>query len=234
MIRFEGVHIGYSGSLLQVNFEALNAGQTYALIGENGSGKSTFLKTISGHIRPFKGEILINGTSISLLTKNQIAKKLAYVPTQTGVISSMNAFDFIGLGRTPYLNALGRLTQVDEQMIHAAMEVLNIGHLKSKMLDQLSDGERQLCAIASAICQETSIILLDEPTSFLDYKNKVIVLKQLNYLASEFGKCIIFSTHDLDLVAGQQGSVIYKSNSSNTLNLLFKTQSKEELVALAF
>lgn len=217
MIQLNAVEIGYASSLLKIAFNTLEIGMAYALIGANGSGKSTFLKTIAGQVSPIKGEILIQGQSFSNLHPNNRAKLVAFVPSRFPEIANMRTIDFIGLGRTPYLNALGRLTEKDKQMVNASIQELNIEHLEQKMISELSDGEKQLCAIARAICQETPIILLDEPTSFLDYKNKRIVLEKMIQLAEK--RCVIFSSHDLEMVHKTMNNFLIVNKTENTIQL---------------
>lgn len=200
MIEFKQTQIGYTQTLLSVAIQSLEKGKSYALIGPNGSGKSTFLKSITGQLSLIKGTILLNGIESTTFSALDRSKVIAFVPSRFPEISNMTVFDFIGLGRTPYLNALGRLKESDQTMIGKAIQQLEIEGLTHKFIQELSDGEKQLCAIARAICQETPIIILDEPTSFLDYKNKLIVLNKLNELSSTLGKCILFSSHDLEMV----------------------------------
>jgi len=234
MIRFENVNIGYHEALLKVKFTELTRGHAYALIGENGSGKSTFLKTISGQISPFEGRLLINDLDSNGIVNKERSRLISFVPTQTAVISNISVFDFVGLGRTPYLNALGRFSKKDIEIIELAMSQLNISHLRQKMLNELSDGERQLSAIASAISQETPIILLDEPTSYLDYRNKLLVLEKVKDLAKTQNKCILFSTHDLDMVSENLETVVCARGKNKQLELLLGKISKEKLIEVAF
>lgn len=217
MIQLNDVEIGYKKSMLTIDFKELETGKAYALIGANGSGKSTFLKTIAGQILTVKGELLIQGKSLSSLHPMNRAKLVAFVPSRFPEIANMRTYDFIGLGRTPYLNALGRLTEKDKQMVNTSIQELNIEHLEQKMISELSDGEKQLCAIARAICQETPIILLDEPTSFLDYKNKKIVLEKIIQLAEK--RCVIFSSHDLEMVHKTMNNFLIVNKTKNTIQL---------------
>lgn len=234
MIRFENVVLGYNEPLLNVEIQSLEKGETYALIGANGSGKSTFLKSISGQLPTFSGSIFIseeNTLNLSMLEKSRI---VALVPSRFPEISMMKVDEFIGLGRTPYLNALGRLRSLDFEAIEEASNTLSIQHLLKKFVHQLSDGEKQLCGIARALCQDTSIILLDEPTSFLDYRNKMIVLEKINLLASQSQKCVIFSSHDLDLVTTNCNNVLYTQPINHQLSKIEAPFTKEALIQLAY
>lgn len=234
MIRFEKVKIGYKEALLKVNFNLLEKGNAYALIGANGSGKSTFLKSVCGQISAFSGEIYLSDRNCSTLSANEKSKIVAFVPSRFPSVSNMRVYDFVGLGRTPYLNALGRLSENDKKHVEASMDELKIKHLGQKMVSELSDGEKQLCSIARAICQETPIVLLDEPTSFLDYRNKLIVLEKINLLASQSQKCVIFSSHDLDLVTTNCKNVLYTHPLNHQLSKIDVPFTKEDLIRLAY
>lgn len=231
MIQLKNVEIGYASSLLKVDFSRLESGIAYALVGANGSGKSTFLKTIAGQIPTLAGEILMNDFSLSELTSNNKAKLIAFVPSRFPELANMRSEDFIGLGRTPYLNALGRLTENDKLIVKASMSELNIQHLADKMISELSDGEKQLCGIARAICQETPIILLDEPTSFLDYKNKKIVLEKINQLAKK--RCVIFSSHDLEMVHRTMSNFLVVNQFAQSIELQTNL-TLEDLITKSF
>lgn len=234
MIRFEKVKIGYKEALLKVSFNLLEKGNAYALIGANGSGKSTFLKSVCGQISAFSGEIYLSNRNCSTLSANEKSKIVAFVPSRFPSVSNMRVYDFVGLGRTPYLNALGRLSENDKKHVEASMDELKIQHLGQKMVSELSDGEKQLCSIARAICQETPIVLLDEPTSFLDYRNKLIVLEKINLLASQSQKCVIFSSHDLDLVTTNCKNVLYTHSLNHQLSKIDVPFTKEDLIRLAY
>lgn len=232
MIEFNDVSIGYSNLLLRIDFNQLELHQAYALVGSNGSGKSTFLKTLAGLVPPFSGEIKVATQQLNQLSTIQKAKEIAFVPSRFPTIGQMTVSDFVGLGRTPYLNAFGRLQSSDKEIVDHAIEVLKIEKLKSKFTHEISDGERQLCAIAQAICQTTSVILLDEPTNFLDYKNRGMIVERLHELAKQFSKSIIYSSHDLDVVVAQDAQIIYANPAKQLLGLRGTISSKNELIEL--
>lgn len=204
MINFEDVVIGYKKALFQVDIPHLETGNTIALIGANGSGKSTFLKTICQQIEPFSGTIQINNQMLDSYSKNELSKQLAFVPSRFPEISNITTYDFVGLGRTPYLTALGRLTTSDHAVVEHALKTLGLLKFSAKQITELSDGEKQLVAIARALAQETSIILLDEPTSFLDFRNKEKIISLLQKLSIETKKLIVFSSHDLETLIRSQ------------------------------
>lgn len=198
MIVFNSLKIGYNQPLAHVAIQQLNAGQIYALIGSNGSGKSTFLKTICGQQRPFSGTVFIDGKDTMELSRSELAKLVAFVPSRFPEAEFIRVVDFISLGRTPYLNSIGNLSATDKESVDQTIRQLNIGHLADKFISQLSDGERQLCSVARALAQQTPIILLDEPTGYLDYRNKRRLLELLSLISTEMNRLILFSSHDIE------------------------------------
>ncbi len=158
MIQFEQVKIGYTAALAEISLSQLEKGKMYALIGSNGSGKSTFLRTICGRQKPVTGAIHINGKLVSQMNQNELAQTVAFVPSKFPEMDFMSVFDFIALGRTPYLNSIGRLSEEDLELVNQVIEQVQIQHLQTKRTNELSDGERQLCAIARALTQKTPII----------------------------------------------------------------------------
>jgi len=234
MIQFDKAHIGYSDTLISIDDLYLKSGEVHILVGKNGAGKSTLLKTITKQEKLLKGDILINNTSLNVLRENAIAHHLSFVGSTFPEIDFMSVIDFIGLGRTPHTNALGRHSELDKQKIDDAIAALEIEQLRDKFTSELSDGERQMVSIARAIAQETKIILLDEPTAFLDYANKLKVLNLLKKIAVEMDKCIILSSHDIELSIESECPFLVLSKVNNGLTLLFPPVSKQEVIALAF
>ncbi len=208
MIHFENVHIGYRESIVNVQVHTLQKGTAYALIGKNGSGKSTFLKSVSGQLAPYSGTITVAGDQLSALHQQQLAELISFVPSRIPETSYMTVFDFVALGRTPYLNALGRLKDSDKEMITGSIQQLGLTSYSKRFLNELSDGEKQLCAIARAVCQDTPVILLDEPTSFLDFRNRSMVIDLLQHIAATSQKCILFSTHEIHLLAEKKMPIL--------------------------
>jgi iron complex transport system ATP-binding protein len=200
VIEFKDVKIGYSDPIVEISIESLEKGMMYALIGSNGSGKSTFLKSICGQQKLVNGTILINGKQIVEMNRRELANTVAFVPSKFPETDFMSVIDFISLGRTPYVNTIGRLSEADNKIVEWVLDEVQIKHLVSKKTTQLSDGERQLCAVARALAQKTPIILLDEPTGFLDYRNKHRLLELLSKLTKELKIIVLFSTHDLESI----------------------------------
>ena len=177
---------------------SLHCGELVALIGKNGAGKSTLLRTLSALQEPLSGDIELNGKNITGLSPNDVAKELSLVLTSIEQ-ASLTVRELVSLGRTPYTDFLGRMTAKDNCIVDAAMDVMGVGVFEERMLSTLSDGERQKCMIAKALAQETPLILLDEPTAFLDFGSKVTLFRTLKKLAKEKQKAILVSTHDVEL-----------------------------------
>ena len=178
----------------------LNAGDLVGLMGDNGIGKSTLLKTITGNLVPLAGDITINSKSITQYTAQQIAQLLSIVITEKISGFNLTVWDVVATGRTPYINIFGKLTPEDEAIVTKALEQLNLLSLKDKLIDELSDGQRQKVMIAKSLAQQTSIIVLDEPTAFLDHTSKHQLFSILKQLCAEQCKLIIVSSHDLELM----------------------------------
>lgn len=234
MIKLKNLHIGYNSDLLSINDMTLERGKVYILLGKNGSGKSTFLKTLSAQIPARSGYCLIDETAISDISVKELPKMISFVSSRLEDTDFMTAFDYICLGRSPYTNGFGSLHALDLVKINEAISLLNINHLSDRFINQLSDGERQLVAIAKSIAQETDILLLDEPTAFLDYTNKMMIIDRLMEIAKELNKCVILSSHDLDLSIGTNCPFLIVNKHSVTIDLLDVSTTKEKLIELAY
>lgn len=177
----------------------LKVGKLTAVIGANGIGKSTLLRTITGIQKPLSGKVLLNDKDIHELDNLTLAKNLSVVLTEKLPPSNLTVFELVALGRQPYTNWIGKLTKVDLTKINEAIELTQIAHLAPKKHYEISDGQMQKVLIARALAQDTPLIILDEPTTHLDLLHKVSVFKLLKKLSQETQKCILFSTHDIDL-----------------------------------
>lgn len=178
---------------------SIDEGKLIALIGKNGIGKSTFLKTITGIIPCISGEILLKDKNINTYQPTDLAQELSLVLTESLPPSNLNVYEIVALGRQPYTNWLGTLTDEDEAKINDAIALTEISNYIHKKHYEISDGQLQKVMIARALAQDTSLIILDEPTTHLDLVHKVSLLKLLQKLAHETNKTILYSTHDLDL-----------------------------------
>jgi iron complex transport system ATP-binding protein len=177
----------------------LNQGKLITLVGANGIGKSTLLRTLTGVQKPLNGKIILHGKEIHLYKSNTLAHEMSLVLTEKIQTQNVSVYELIALGRQPYTNWLGKLTPNDKAKINEAIQQTQITHLCDKKVFEISDGQLQKALIARALAQDTSIIFLDEPTTHLDLFHKVSVFKLLKKLSHETGKCIVFSTHDIDL-----------------------------------
>ncbi|MEM8520729.1 ABC transporter ATP-binding protein [Flavobacterium sp. PL12] len=178
---------------------SLKKGKLISLIGANGIGKSTLLRTITGIQKTISGTVLLKEVNIHELDALTLAKNLSVVLTEKLPPSNLTVFELIALGRQPYTNWIGKLTAEDITKVNEAMELTQITHLADKKHFEISDGQLQKVLIARALAQDTPLIILDEPTTHLDLLHKVSLFKLLKKLTKETDKCILFSTHDIDM-----------------------------------
>lgn len=190
MLQLEKVSIGYSGKVIARDLTAvLPTGSVTALVGSNGCGKSTLLRTLVGLQPALAGDVAPRPT----------AEEVAVVLTERIDVPALTVDALVAFGRIPHTRLTGRLSAADRAAVDRAIALCAIDHLRQRLLSQLSDGERQRAMIARAIAQDTPIILLDEPTAFLDFPAKVETLRLLCRLAHDEGKTILLSTHDLEI-----------------------------------
>lgn len=204
-IRLDDLSIGYSikkhhtkevASHIQAT---IRSGELTCLLGENGVGKSTLLRTLSAFQPKLSGHIWLLGREVESYTDRQLSRIISVVLTERCEIRNMTVRDLVGMGRSPYTGFWGRLSQNDWEVVDRSIRLVGIEVLASRMVHTLSDGERQKVMIAKALAQETPIIFLDEPTAFLDYPSKVEIMQLLYRLIQTTEKTIFLSTHDLDL-----------------------------------
>ncbi len=177
----------------------LRKSKLIALVGINGIGKSTLLKTITGIQKPLEGTVLLSQKNIEHYSATELAQEMSVVLTEKLPPSNLTVFELIALGRQPYTNWLGTLTFEDIEKVNEAIRLTQIEHLIHKKHFEISDGQLQKVLIARALAQDTPLIILDEPTTHLDLLHKFTLLQLLQKLAKETQKCILFSTHDIDL-----------------------------------
>ena len=178
---------------------SLRAGELTCLIGANGAGKSTLLKTLAGFQPKLGGSIYIEGREISDYTQKDMARLVSVVLTSRPEAANMTVEEIVSLGRTPYMGFWGTLGADDRRIVAESINQVGISALARRTASTLSDGERQKMMIAKALAQQTPIILLDEPTAFLDYPSKVDTMLLLARLSHDMGKTVFMSTHDLEL-----------------------------------
>ena len=201
VISLSQLSVGYTLShpvISDINLE-LRSGQLACLIGKNGIGKSTLLKTLTGFLPKLKGSLLLGNRDIESFSQRELARQVSIVLTQKPDVQNLTIEEIIGLGRSPYTGFFGRLRAEDRKVVDDAIATMGIEKLRGRMIQTLSDGERQKVMIAKALAQETSIILLDEPTAFLDFPSKAETFQSLQRMAHERDKLILLSTHDLEL-----------------------------------
>ncbi len=201
LIEAQDLTIGYSAKspiLQNLKFHLPERSLT-CIIGDNGVGKSTLLRTITGAIRPISGEVFWELIPTSSLSAAQKSRTFSLVLTDRISDDLITVHDLVSMGRMPYTGFFGRMSADDEKIVSAAMEQLRISHLQDRYITEISDGQRQRALIAKAIAQQTPIMILDEPTAFLDYKSRIELMHLLRNLAAN-GKSILITTHDLDLV----------------------------------
>ena len=196
---------------------SLKRGELVCLIGPNGSGKSTLIRTLTGIQPPLSGEVLLCEQEIGKFSPEEKAKTLSVVLTSQVQAGYLTAFDIVALGRFPYTNWAGRLSESDRQIVFSALESVGAGDLAGRFIHEMSDGERQKVMIARALAQEPELMVLDEPTAFLDLPHKIETMRILRHVARKAQKSILLSTHDLNLaircadqlwIIDRQGSMI--------------------------
>ena len=200
MIELAGFNIGHGRGKLLNDIDAhFCAGQLTALIGRNGAGKSTLLRAIAGLNRRYGGTIRLAGRDMRTMDSAETARTLAFVGTDRTRVGALRCRDIVAIGRAPYTNWLGHMQEVAPRAGDEALEYGGKNHYAAQKTHPMSDGECQRIMIARALAQATPVMLLDEPTSFLDLPGRYELCRLLARLAHEHEKCIIFSTHDLEI-----------------------------------
>lgn len=232
VISLSQLSVGYTLShpvISDINLE-LRSGQLACLIGENGIGKSTLLKTLTGFLPKLKGSLLLDNRDIESFSQRELARQVSIVLTQKPDVQNLTIEEIIGLGRSPYTGFFGRLRAEDRKVVDDAIATMGIEKLRGRMIQTLSDGERQKVMIAKAQAQETSIILLDEPTAFLDFPSKAETFQSLQRMAHERDKLILLSTHDLELAVRFADSLL--EVKSGRLQAVSATEVKASIRAI--
>jgi iron complex transport system ATP-binding protein len=205
IIETSGLAIGYiqKGKKTEVVHDALQlqlyAGQLTSLLGLNGAGKSTLLRTICGFQPPLGGRIRIKGRPLSDYSQGERSRTIGVVLTEKTNAGGITAEELVSLGRHPYTGFFGRLNVTDKRIVAESLEAVGMTHKATGYIAELSDGERQKVMIAKVLAQQCPIILLDEPTAFLDVTSRIETMSLLHRLATEQAKAVLLSTHDLDL-----------------------------------
>lgn len=228
-IKVDGIQAGYSDTLILKDLHIdIPMGKTTAIIGPNGCGKSTLLKTMGRILDIRKGFIYLDGKEIHRMPTKELASKLAILPQSPIAPQGLTVEELVSYGRYPYQKGLGKLREEDKKIIFWAMEATSLEKLRYEIVDNLSGGQRQRVWIAMALAQETDIILLDEPTTYLDMAYQLEVLELLDELNKEYGCTIIMVLHDLNLAAKFADFMVAMGNVSG-LGKLIKA-GKPEMV----
>jgi len=235
-IRLDKLQIGY---LEQKEFKTLlsdislqfSLGELIAVVGANGTGKSTLLHTIAG-LRERKGEIYLFDKKIESYNTQEFSKKQSYISTQYQVQAYTSVFDLIAKGRTAYLPWSGKLREKDKDIITKEAKRLGIEHLLNRDFNTLSDGEKQRSLIAMALVQDTPIMLLDEPTAYIDFPNKYLISSLLQDISHQQKKCILFSSHDIEVVLSFADKILLLGENEISLILPKDLLLKENLKKL--
>ena len=201
--------VGYGKAPLAEHIAlGVRPGQILTLIGPNGAGKSTLLKTLAGQLAPMGGAVLLDGQNLTTYTGNARAQRLALMLPRTRRTELTTCFEFAAAGRIPYTGRLGLLSEADRQAVREALALVGASHLADRDFNCISDGQRQRILLARAICQQPEVILLDEPTSFLDIKGKIELLSILQTLAHEQKLAVLVSLHELDMAQKISDAVV--------------------------
>ncbi|MDA9343747.1 ABC transporter ATP-binding protein [Algibacter sp.] len=244
ILKTKDLSIGYASKKAKtivasnINIE-LKKGSLVGLIGANGIGKSTLLRTLTNVQNPLSGQVLINDTDFLKYAPIDLAKVMSLVLTEPLASKNLSVLELVALGRQPYTNWVGNLSKDDIEIVNTALEQTNIADLKHKKCFELSDGQLQKVMIARALAQDTDLIILDEPTTHLDMYHKAYILKLLQKLAKETNKTILFSSHEIDLAIQLCDNLIVMTNnevvSDEPCNLIskgtFETLFPKDLIA---
>jgi iron complex transport system ATP-binding protein len=203
-----GYHKGKSSKILLPSIDARAfKGELIAVIGQNGIGKSTLLRTLTGLQESLGGSVKINGQAVSSYSRIDLALNVGYISTETVRVSNMKVYDLVALGRFPHTDWLGKLTKKDHEITMDSIGKVGMQSFVERYVTELSDGERQRVMIARVLAQDTELLVMDEPTAFLDIRSKYEIVHLLHDLSKRRGKTIIFSTHDLNIAISEADKV---------------------------
>lgn len=202
VLRTQALTIGYTQSAHTVASDldlTLKAGELVCLIGPNGAGKSTLMRTLAGMQPPLAGEVYLLGDDVQTIPAQVLAQRLSIVLTERVDVGRLTGYGLVALGRHPYTDWAGNLSAHDEKVVRWAVQAVSATEIAPRHLHELSDGERQKLMIARALAQEPALMILDEPTAYLDLPRRVEIMQLLRQLARQTQRAILLSTHDLDL-----------------------------------
>lgn len=200
MLAWDALEIGYGRqAIARLPATYVAEGEFICLLGRNGQGKSTLLRTLGGFLAPVAGRVLLAGRPVASYASSERARRIAVVLTERLRASALSVTELVEMGRQPYTGWMGKLGREDHRVVAMALDQVDAGHLARRTLDSLSDGERQRVMIARALAQQPALMLLDEVTAFLDLPSRVTIIDALRRIAREQRVAIVLSSHDLDL-----------------------------------
>ena len=209
MLELKDITLAYGQRILLGKISVVfGDGRLTAMLGRNGAGKSTLMRAMLKMENPVNGHVLINGRDIRDMDTDALARSVSFVGTEKIRVANLTCSDLVALGRAPYTGRFGRLGDEDRRMVETALELTGMKDYAYRTTDSMSDGECQKVMIARALAQDTPVMLLDEPTAFLDIPGRYETAALLHRLASEAGKTIIFSTHDLDIALREADDIL--------------------------
>lgn len=212
ILYFNSLKIGYASGrnekvLLPPISGSARTGELIAVIGRNGIGKSTLLRTLAGIQKPLGGEVFFGEKNLADYSRMELARKVGYISTEVVKASNMSVYDLVALGRFPYTNWIGKIEMSDHEAIMDALIKTSMDGFCERFISELSDGERQKAMIARIMAQDTGIMIMDEPTAFLDIAGKYEIFHLLNTFSGHSDKTIIYSTHDLQMALGHSDKI---------------------------
>lgn len=234
LISAEKLSVGYGRKIIADGIEfVVKQGEILTLIGPNGAGKSTVLKTLAGYLKRLSGTIVIDSENTDKISEKEMAKKLSVVLTERIRPELMSCREVVETGRYPYTGSFGLLSETDREIVEKAIETVSMEDFAEKDFGAVSDGQRQRVMLARAICQEPDILILDEPTSYLDIHHKIQFLEILRNLAKEKQIAVIMSMHELDFAEKISDYVLCiksgKISLSGTPDVIFTSENIMEL-----
>ena len=239
MLSARGLAVGYNRNILLQGIDIrLEQGKILTLIGPNGAGKSTILKTITRQLAPLGGKVFIGERALDEISGKELAKKAAVVLTERVNPELMSCAEVVAMGRYPYTDMFGKLSEHDKAVIGASLKRVHAEDIADQDFSTLSDGQRQRIMLARAICQEPEIIVLDEPTAFLDIRYKIELLDILRTMARDQGTTVIMSLHEVDLAMKISDEVLCldgeKITAYGTPEEILSSNTIEKLYSIRF